>query len=123
MGEAPKLNEPAVKSVDRRNGGAVVVHLAGELDLYNAHEVRGALLELASEQPERMVIDLSQVDFVDSTALGVLIEVRTKLENHRSFLLAAPGLETHRALVISGLVQHLGVHDTVESALAVALEP
>ena len=40
MGEGSKLNEPAVKRVDRRNGGAVVVHLAGELDLYNAPEVR-----------------------------------------------------------------------------------
>ena len=123
MGEASKLNRPAVKTVDRRNGGAVVVHLAGELDLYNAPEVRGALIALASEQPERLVIDLSEVDFVDSTALGVLIEVRTKLENHRSFLLASPGLETHRALTISGLVQHLGVHDSVESALAASLEP
>ena len=79
--------------------------------------------KLASEQPERLVIDLSEVDFVDSTALGVLIEVRTKLDNHQSFLLASPGLETHRALTISGLVQHLGVHDTVESALAATLEP
>ena len=122
MGEGSHLNEPPVKSVDRRNGGAVVVHLAGELDLYNAPDVRSALLELASEQPPRLVIDLSDVDFVDSTALGVLIEVRARLENHQAFLLASPGLETHRALKISGLVQHLGVHDTVESALAAQIE-
>ena len=47
------------------------------------------------------------MDFVDSTALGVLIEARAKLENRQAFLLAAPGLETHRALTISGLDQHL----------------
>ena len=122
MGEGSKLNEPPVKGVDRRNGGAVVVRLVGELDLYNAPEVRSALLELASEQPERLVIDLAEVNFVDSTALGVLIEARTKLDNRQSFLLAAPGLETHRALTISGLDQHLAVHDTVEAALAAPLE-
>ena len=121
MGEGSNLNEPPVKGVDR-SGGAVVVHLAGELDLYNAPDIRSALLELASEQPQRLVIDLSDVDFVDSTALGVLIEVRGRLENHQSFLLASPGLETHRALTISGLVQHLGVHETVESALTATLE-
>jgi hypothetical protein len=36
-------------------------------------------------------------------------------------LLAAPGLETHRALSISGLDQHLAVHESVEAALAAQL--
>ena len=114
------LNEHPVAGVDRRNG-AVVIHLVGELDLYNSLEVRAALLELCIEQPERLVVDLSQVDFVDSTALGVLIEARAKLENRQAFLLAAPGLETRRALTISGLDQHLAVHETVDSALAATL--
>jgi anti-sigma B factor antagonist len=121
MGEGTHLNVPPVKGVERR-GGAVVVHLVGELDLYNAPEVRTVLLELATEQPARLVIDLSEVDFVDSTALGVLIEARTTLVNRQSFLLASPGLETHRALKISGLDEHLGVHETVEAALAATLE-
>ncbi|HEX4930565.1 MAG TPA: STAS domain-containing protein [Gaiellaceae bacterium] len=117
MGEGNRLNKHPVGGIERLNG-AVVVRLVGELDLYNAPEVRIALLELCAEQPERLVVDLGDVDFVDSTALGVLIEARTKLENRQSFLLASPGLETHRALTISGLDQHLSVHDTVESALA-----
>ena len=79
--------------------------------------MRKTLLELCAEAPERLVVDLAEVDFVDSTALGVLIEARTKLANRRSFLLAAPGLETHRALRISGLDQHLSVHESVADAL------
>ena len=91
----------------------------GELDLYNAHEVREALLECCAESPNRLVVDLSSVKFIDSTALGVLIEARTKLENRRGFLLAAPGLETRRALEISGLDRHFAVHDSLDDALAV----
>lgn len=120
MTDAPPLNEHPVSGIDRRNG-AIVVRLVGELDLYNAAEVRAALLELCAEQPERLVVDLGDVEFVDSTALGVLIEARTKLENRRAFLLAAPGLETHRALTISGLDQHLSVHETVDAALEAKL--
>jgi anti-sigma B factor antagonist len=112
-----RLSEHPIGGVDRRNGG-IVVHLVGELDLYNAPEVRETLLRLCEEQPERLVVDLGQVDFVDSTALGVLIEARTRLTNRKTFLLAAPGLETHRALTISGLDRHLAVHDTVDAALA-----
>ncbi len=120
VSDESRLNENPVGGIERRNG-AVVVHLVGELDLYNAPEVREALLELCAEQPERLVVDLAGVDFVDSTALGVLIEARTKLENRQSFLLAAPGRETHRALTISGLDQHLSVHETVDAALAATL--
>jgi anti-sigma B factor antagonist len=121
MTHEARLNEHPVAGIDRANG-AVVVHLIGELDLYNAPEMRSALLDVCAEQPERLVVDLGEVDFVDSTALGVLLEVRTKLEHRQSLLLASPGLETHRALTISGLDRHLPVHDTVESALAAPLE-
>ena len=117
MGDENRLNDHPVGGIERVNG-AIVVRLVGELDLYNATEVRTALLEVCAEQPERLVVDLAEVDFVDSTTLGVLIEARTKLENRQSFLLASPGVETHRALTISGLDQHLSVHDTVEAALA-----
>ena len=104
-----------------RDDGSVVVSLAGELDLYNAHEVREALLECCAESPDRLVVDLSGVKFIDSTALGVLIEARTQLENRRGFLLAAPGLETKRALEISGLDRHFAVHDSLDAALAAAV--
>jgi anti-sigma B factor antagonist len=114
--DASRLSQPPVAEIERRDS-AVVVHLVGELDLYNAPALRAALLEVAAEQPERLVIDLHEVDFVDSTALGVLIETRTKLENKKAFLLAAPGRDTHRALTISGLDRHLSLHDTLESAL------
>ncbi len=114
--EADGLRAPPVAGVDRL-GGAVVVRLTGELDLYNAHEVRDVLVEEAARDPERVVIDLSAVDFIDSTALGVLIEARTKLANRRAFLLAAPAVETRRALEISGLDRTFGLHDSVEAAL------
>jgi anti-anti-sigma factor len=63
------------------------------------------------------VVDLGEVEFIDSTALGVLIETRTKLDNRGGFLLAAPGLETRRALEISGFDKLFAVHDTVPEAL------
>lgn len=97
--------------------GSVVVHLAGELDLYNAEEVRTALAEAIASSPERIVVDMAGVEFVDSTALGVLIEARSKL-GRDGLALAAPQLDTRRTLQVSGLDRHLPVHDTVDEALA-----
>ena len=110
------LREPPVRSVESLNGG-VVVHLAGELDLYNAEEVRGALADAIASSPKRIVIDMAEVEFVDSTALGVLIEARAKL-GRDGLALAAPQLDTRRTLEVSGLDRHLPVHDTVADALA-----
>jgi anti-sigma B factor antagonist len=108
--------DSAVTGVDRREG-AVVLMLAGELDLYNAEEVRDALLDACAEEPQVLVVDLEEVRFVDSTALGVLIEARSQMADRSGFRLAAPGLETRRALEVSGLDRHFLVHDTVAEAL------
>lgn len=111
--------DSAVSGVDRRDG-ATVLSLAGELDLYNAEEVRSALLEACADKPELLVVDLGDVRFVDSTALGVLIEARSRMADRGGFRLAAPGLETRRALEVSGLDRHFLVHDTVAEALEAA---
>jgi anti-sigma B factor antagonist len=119
-GASPEGPDNPVAGVER-DGRTVVVSLTGELDLYNADQVREALLACCEETPERLVVDLADVEFVDSTALGVLVEARSQMENRRAFLLAAPGVETRRALEISGLDRHFSVHATLDEALAVAV--
>ena len=120
MADGDGLRKDPVLAVEAV-GGACVVKLGGELDLYNAPQVRDALREACSDSPQRVVVDLSEVEFIDSTALGVLIEARTKLPNRRAFLLASQRIETRRALQVSGLDRHLSVHDTVGDALAASL--
>ena len=113
--DAPQPVQP-VAAIDRRNG-ATIVQLAGELDLYNADEVRAALTTAIAAGPDRVIVDMSQVEFIDSTALGVLIEARSKL-GRGGLTLAAPQIETRRALQVSGLDRHLPVHESIDEALA-----
>ncbi|MBV8464293.1 MAG: STAS domain-containing protein [Acidimicrobiales bacterium] len=54
--------------------GAVVVSLSGEIDVAAAPVVRERL-EAAAGRAEALVVDLTEVTFIDSTALGVLIGV------------------------------------------------
>ncbi len=104
-----------VLGVETRDG-ALIVRLAGELDLYNADDVRVALAEAIETTPRRIVVDMAAVEFVDSTALGVLVEARARLGDD-ALLLAAPQLETRRTLHVSGLDRHLPVHESVDDAL------
>ena len=108
--------EPVVGLAER--GDALVLSLAGELDLADAPALREALRRAVERSPKRLVVDLAEVTFVDSTVLGAFVEAQSKLADGHVFVLAAPGLEVRRALEVSGLDRHFAVCDTVESALA-----
>jgi anti-sigma B factor antagonist len=117
VGDDARRPDQPVAEIARR-GEAIVVRLAGELDLYNAPVVRETLVGLAAERPGRLVVDLEAVEFLDSTALGVLVETRARLGDRDAFAIASAGVEIARALEISGLARQFHVHGSVEEALA-----
>jgi len=98
--------EPVVGLAER--GDVLVLSLAGELDLADAAALREALRDAVERSPKRLVVDLTEVTFVDSTVLGALVEARSKLGGD-AFALAAPGLEVRRALEVSGLDRHFTI--------------
>ncbi len=53
--------------------GALVIHVNGELDVYTAPRLKDALSEGALQGHRSLVVDLTRVGFLDSTALGVLV--------------------------------------------------
>lgn len=112
--DSEHLREEPVVSVNPV-GSAVVVKLAGDLDLYNAEQVRSALAGVIDRSPSRVVIDASEIEFIDSTALGVLIDAHRKVEG--GLRVACPQDPIRRALQISGIDRHLEVHDSVDDAL------
>ena len=60
--------------------GAVVASVRGEIDLHNSTDLRGVLLELlARHEPKRLVLNLGQVPYMDSSAIAVLVEALQKI--------------------------------------------
>jgi len=77
-------------SAARKTGDALVIAVRGEIDLHNSPELRGALLDLMSRtNPKRLVLDLGQVPYLDSSAIAVMVEALQKLRKTggRVFLL------------------------------------
>jgi anti-sigma B factor antagonist len=59
---------------------AVVASIRGEIDLHNSPELRGVLLDLlARYEPKRLVLNLAQVPYMDSSAIAVLVEALQKM--------------------------------------------
>ena len=67
---------PSVK----RSGDAIVAVIAGEIDLHNSPDLRGDLLRFVEEQkPPKLVLNLAQVPYMDSSAIAVLVEILQKM--------------------------------------------
>jgi anti-sigma B factor antagonist len=111
LAEPGSSREPVVGLAER--GDVLVLSLAGELDLADAPALREALRRAVERAPKRLVVDLTEVTFVDSTVLGALVEARSKLGGD-AFALAAPGLEVRRALEVSGLDRHFTIETAIE---------
>ena len=67
-------------SAPRTHGDAVIADARGEIDLHNSPELRSAILSiLAKSIPKRLILNLSQVPYMDSSAIAVLVEALQKL--------------------------------------------
>jgi anti-sigma B factor antagonist len=67
----------------RRTGDAVVASLRGEIDLHNSPTVRTALLKFLDEnKPKKLVLNLGEVPYMDSSAIAVLVEALQKMRRH-----------------------------------------
>jgi anti-sigma B factor antagonist len=59
---------------------AAVVAVRGEIDLHNSPELRTALLDLLQKNPlKKLILNLSQVPYMDSSAIAVLVESLQKM--------------------------------------------
>ena len=63
----------------RKEGDAVIIAVRGDIDLQNSPELRTELLDmLEKHKPRRVVLNLAQVPYMDSSAIAVLVELVQK---------------------------------------------
>jgi anti-sigma B factor antagonist len=96
-----------------------LVSMSGELDLYTAERVQGGIDEAVAVGADTVVVDLSGISFVDSTALGVLVQETRRLEGRgHSLVLVTSDPRTQRVLEVTGLDRVLRTYATLHDALA-----
>lgn len=57
----------------------MIIPLSGELDIYQAPEVKGQLVAAIDQGAQRIVVDLNAASFIDSTILGLLLFAAKRL--------------------------------------------
>jgi anti-sigma B factor antagonist len=94
-------------------GGDTLVRAAGELDIHTCPEFQKVLIAARDRGP-RLVIDLSDVTFMDSTALGVLVMLQRDMARPLDVVVTQQHLR--KVLVITGLDSVFALHRTVDEA-------
>jgi anti-anti-sigma factor len=96
-----------------------VVVLAGEVDATNSDELYGVLESVVAQQPRLLVVDMSELSFMDSTGLRMLLRSSRALDQQGGVLaLAAPQVSVARVLELTRADQLIPVYDSVAGAIA-----
>jgi anti-sigma B factor antagonist len=115
-----KTNQTHISlATERAEGGVSVLGVHGELDIATAPELRSALNELIDGGTHRVVVDLLEVGFIDSTALAVLLQAHRRVEESGGLAVVIdPASYTHLIFEIAGLGHRLALLDSRAAAIA-----
>jgi anti-sigma B factor antagonist len=105
-------------SIDLKSDeGTLVFKLRGSLDLATAPTVRAALSDATEKGSNNLIVDLTQLEFLDSTGLGVLIGAHRRAAEHGgSFRLIVSDGSIARLLNITGLIAVFAVYHSMDDA-------
>ncbi|MBA3430263.1 MAG: STAS domain-containing protein [Actinobacteria bacterium] len=102
----------------RKGGSHSIVDVSGEIDVYTAPKLREKLIELVSEGEHNIVINLEEVDFLDSTGLGVLVGALKRVKGHNGTLaLICTQDKILKVFQVTGLDKVFAIHDSEDAAL------
>jgi anti-sigma B factor antagonist len=105
----------ASRTVDERT----IVEVAGEIDVYTAPTLRERLTTLVDEGRTDLVVDLTQVRFMDSTGLGLLVGVLKRVRGLDGRLqLVIDSERLMKVFRITALTQVFTIRETLDEALA-----
>jgi anti-sigma B factor antagonist len=103
----------------RTEGGWDVLDVAGEVDLSTAPELRSRIEDLLDEGSRRVVVDLADVSFMDSSGLSVLVSgFKSMREAGGEMAVVCPNASIAKIFSITGLDRVFSIHPSLDEALS-----
>jgi anti-anti-sigma factor len=116
------MNELArVERVEGAQQGTLcLVRVHGEVDLSNAQEVSAAIGNAMGQEARRLVVDLSDITYLDSAGVALLLRLAERLRARRRqlYLVVPRGSPVRRVLDFTGLPRVIPLEARLEDALA-----
>lgn len=101
------------------NETTCVLEIEGEVDVYTAPQLKQDIVQIAESGVKHLIINLSKVEYLDSTGLGVLIGGLKRLrESEGNLVLVGPGMRILRIFEITGLDKIFDIYPSEGEAAA-----
>jgi anti-anti-sigma factor len=102
-----------------RNGRASVIAVTGELDLASSPMFEAELARVIESDAEQLILDLRELEFMDSSGLGTLVRAHQRAEETgKQFGLVKGPQQVQRLLTLTGVEDRLTLADTPEELLS-----
>jgi anti-sigma B factor antagonist len=114
-------SQPAASqcTIERQRIGEIeVLSVTGVVDMLTASQLEAAIADAAKGAPQGVIVDLGAVDFLASAGMGILVAARYELPESVRFAVVAEGPATSRPLKLVGIAEVVGLHATLDEALA-----
>jgi anti-anti-sigma factor len=94
---------PSLTIDERWDAGVAIATVRGEIDIDTVATLSELLGHLAAKNPQRLIIDLAGVSFVDSSGLGGFVRIRNTLPPGCPVIIRSPQRRIRQLFKITGL--------------------
>ena len=113
------MPEDTTKVTSETKGGAVIIAPEGDIDLARSPTLRTSLRQAQSGKPKSLVVDLSQVDYMDSSGVATLVEaLQTARRNSTKMVLCCMKERVRSIFEIARLDSVFTIVDSRDQALS-----
>jgi anti-anti-sigma factor len=102
-------------------GGIHALTVRGELDMNTAPELERKLEEALADSDARIMLDLSECEFIDSTGIALIVRAWQRLDGNGGggrLVLCCINHQVRRLLKITGVESSISMHEQRDAALA-----
>ncbi len=103
----------------RKSGENYIIDVNGEMDLYNSYRLKELVMKMLEKKVERFIVNLEQVDYIDSSGIGALIYICSTIKkmNLRLVITNIHG-SVKKVIELTKLMGYFPITPTIDEALA-----
>ena len=107
----------------RKNGEVYIIDVNGEMDLYNSYKLKELVMKMLEKNVKSFIINLEQVDYIDSSGIGALIYICSTIKKmNLKLAIACIHGSVKKVIELTKLMGYVPIANSVEEGLLMVNE-